>query len=66
MPTGKRNVRFNLTLAVRVPKVLAEAIDKGAMRLLMSPTEYIRGAIFNRLVADGIIKLEQGDQDGEN
>lgn len=66
MPGGKRSTRFNITIGVRAPQALVDAIDKGAVRRLMSPTEYIRGAIFDRLVADGIINLEQGAKDGES
>jgi len=66
MPTGKRSIKFNITLGIRVPKAMVDAINKGAIRRLMSPTEYVRGAVFDRLVADGVINLERGAQDDEN
>jgi len=66
MPIGKRSLRFNITIGIRVPVVLAEAVDRAALRRLMTPTEYVRGAIFDRLVEDGVLTLEKGAQDGES
>lgn len=66
MPAGKRNTKFNITIGIRAPKEMVEAIDLAAQQRLMTPTEYIRGAIFDRLVADGMISLERGAQNDKD
>jgi hypothetical protein len=47
-------MRFTDSLRVRCPPSLPTAIDKAAAKRLMSPSEYVRRSIIDRLKADGI------------
>jgi hypothetical protein len=46
--------RFSKRLFVRCPPALPAAVDIAARRALMSPSEYVRRSIIDRLKADGI------------
>ena len=46
--------RYDKLLQIRAPVVLSDAIDRAADHRLQSKSEYIRGAVVDRLRADGI------------
>jgi hypothetical protein len=46
--------RFTESLRIRCPIALPRAIDKAAARNLMTPSEYVRRSVIDRLRADGI------------
>ena len=46
--------RFDVLLQIRAPEFLTEALDRAADKQLTSRSDYIRGAILERLKADGI------------
>jgi predicted HicB family RNase H-like nuclease len=46
--------RFSATLQLRAPPRLFPLIDKAADRRCMTPSEYVRQSIVERLKADGI------------
>lgn len=47
--------KFLDTIVVRCPPVLTAAIAQGSAQQRMSPSEYIRQAVMERLAADGIM-----------
>lgn len=49
----EKTTRFDARMIVRCPQSLPRAIDQAAARRLMSPSEYIRRSIIDRLSADG-------------
>lgn len=49
-----RTKRFDETIVVRCPASLPRAIDRASARLLMSPSEYIRRCVVDRLHSEGI------------
>lgn len=46
--------QFSERLMLRVPAVLPKAIEAAAARNLMTPSEYVRRSVIDRLRADGI------------
>jgi hypothetical protein len=54
---AQRQTKFGKLLQVRTPEVLSEAIEVAAARNLMTPSEYIRRSVIDRLRADGIDPL---------
>ena len=50
----KQFSRFDVLLQIRAPEFLTEALDRAADKQLTSRSDYIRGAILERLKADGI------------
>lgn len=46
--------QFSERLMLRVPAVLPKAIETAAARNLMTPSEYVRRSVIDRLRADGI------------
>jgi metal-responsive CopG/Arc/MetJ family transcriptional regulator len=50
----KKYKRFDVLLQIRAPEVLTKALDRAADKQLTSRSDYIRGAILERLKADGI------------
>jgi hypothetical protein len=46
--------RFPDLLQARCPEALPPLIERAAQRQCMSPAEYIRRSVFERLKADGI------------
>jgi hypothetical protein len=46
--------RFPDTLQARCPETLPPLIERAAQRQCMTPAEYIRRSVFERLKADGI------------
>ena len=47
-------LRFTDSLRVRCPPSLPVAIDLAAAKALMTPSEYVRRSVIDRLEADGI------------
>jgi len=47
-------IRFTGLLKFRCPPVLATAVEAAASKSSVSPSEYMRGSIIERLRADGI------------
>jgi hypothetical protein len=47
-------LRFTDSLRVRCPPSLPVAIDLAAARALMTPSEYVRRSVIDRLKGDGI------------
>ena len=45
--------RFSGTLKVRCPARITPLIDRAAQRKCMTPSEYIRRSVLDRLEADG-------------
>jgi hypothetical protein len=45
---------FDSRLFVRCPSVLPLAVERAAVSQCMTPSEYIRRSVFERLKADGI------------
>jgi hypothetical protein len=45
---------FTSRLFVRCPSVLPLAVERAALNQCMTPSEYIRRSVFERLKADGI------------
>jgi hypothetical protein len=45
---------FTSRLFVRCPSVLPLAVERAAINQCMTPSEYIRRSVFERLKADGI------------
>ena len=52
-PNSESRSHFPGMLHVRCPAVLPEVIEATAQRQLMTPSEYIRRSVFDRLKADG-------------
>jgi hypothetical protein len=50
----KHGVRFTGRIRARCPAALPPAIEMAAAQALMTPSEYIRRSIIDRLKADGI------------
>jgi hypothetical protein len=50
----KQANRFDALLQIRAPEFLTEALDRAADKRLTSRSDYIRGAVLDRLRADGI------------
>ncbi len=46
--------RFSGRVEIRCPPALPRAIQEAAQRQMMTPTEYVRRSIIDRLVADGV------------
>ena len=46
--------RYGKLLQIRAPEVLPDAIDRAADNRLQSKSEYIRGAVIDRLRSDGV------------
>ncbi len=46
--------RFPRRIEVRCPATLPDVIERTAQRRLMTPSEYIRQSLFERLKADGV------------
>lgn len=54
--TPESRARFPSRLEVRCPADLPEVIETAAQRQLMTPSEYIRRSVFERLKADGALQ----------
>jgi len=52
--------RFTDSIRIRCPASLPVAIDKAASRHLMSSSEFIRRAVIDRLVSEGIEVTQVG------
>jgi hypothetical protein len=50
---------------VRMPEVLAEAVERAADRHMMTSSEYVRQAIIARLQAEKLAQLDIHDDEGE-
>lgn len=46
--------RFPSVINVRCPATLPDIIERTAQRRLMTPSEYVRQSLFDRLKADGV------------
>ena len=53
-PSSEPRARFPDVLHVRCPANLPNVIERAAQRQLMTPSEYVRRSVFERLTADGI------------
>ena len=54
--TAEPRVRFPGLIKARCPANLPDAIEAAAHRQLMTPSEYIRRSVFERLKADGALQ----------
>jgi hypothetical protein len=54
-------IELTKLLQFRAPERLSDAIGVGADRKLLSKSDYIRGAVLDRLKTDGVGLAEGGD-----
>lgn len=54
-----RSVKYDTLLQFRAPELFAAALERAADKRLTSRSDYVRGAVLDRLQRDGI-EIERG------
>ncbi len=58
---ARNSLKFDAKMTVGMPASISRAVDQVSARLMMSPSEYIRRSIIERMATDGVdvVKLSE-------